>query len=228
MARALSWGLTLVGMSAAIVVLLKEILMFMRVARIPSAALGVLALGILAWTAPVLSAAGQTERDAQQRPIATVIPCRRGGNAPGYGPLPARRADRADCIYTRRPIRGHDNGKLGLQVWDARDGRKVRRLDIGVDNIHDFAFSPDGKTLAATCFGLDRQKRLIVHRLIFTDFASGREISTDRRGARSAALRLAFAPDGKTIATIGDMLRFWDVSQRQAVVRGKPGPTRTP
>jgi len=104
------------------------------------------------------------------------------------------------------------NGKLGLQVWDARDGRKVRQLDLGVDNLRDFAFSPDGKTLAATCFGLDRQKRLLVHRLIFTDFASGREIKGTEGGQDHTALRLAFEPDGKTIATIGDMLRFWDVA----------------
>jgi WD40 repeat protein len=188
-------------------------LMIMRVARTPPAAQGVLALGILAWIVPVLLAAGQTERDAQQKTD-------RHGD-----PLPAGAAMRLGTVRYRQdePIEHiayspdgrfvvTDNGKLGLQVWDARDGRKVRRLDLGMDNIRDFALSPDGKTLAATCLGLDPQKRMVVNRLIFTDFATGREITRIEGGQDHAALKLDFAPDGKTIATIGDMLRFWDVA----------------
>jgi WD40 repeat protein len=205
--------LTLVGMSAAIVVLLKEILMFMRVARIRFAARGVLALGILAWTSPVLLAAGQTERDAQLRTDRHGDPLPSGA-AMRLGTVRYRQDERIERIAYSPDGRYvvTDNGNLGLQVWDARDGRKVRRLDLDVERIHDFAFSPDGKTLVAACLGLDRQKRLVVHRVIFTDFASGREIARIEGGQDHAALKLAFAPDGKTIATIGDTLRCWDVA----------------
>jgi WD40 repeat protein len=200
-------------MSAAIVVLLKEILMFMRVARIRSAARGVLALGILAWTSPVLLAAGQTERDAQLRTDRHGDPLPSGATM-RLGTVRYRQDEQIERIAYSPDGRYvvTDNGKLGLQVWDARDGRKVRRLDLDVDRIHDFAFSPDGKTLVTACFGLDRQKRLVVHRLIFIDFASGREIARAEGGQDHAAMKLAFAPDGKTIATIGNTLRFWDVA----------------
>ena len=210
--RALSWGVTLVGMSAAIDVLLKEIQMIMRVARISSAALGVLALGILVWTALVLFAAGQTERATQQRTDRHGDPLPSGA-ALRLGTVRYRQDERIERIAYSPDGRFvvTDNGKLGLQVWDARDGHKVRRLDLGVDYVHDFAFSPNGKTLAATCFGLDRQKRLLAHRLILADFASGSEIKKIEGGQGHTALRLSFAPDGKTVATIGDMLRFWDV-----------------
>ena len=213
MARALSLGLGLVGMSAAIVVLMKEILMIMRAAHAPPASRSVLTLGILAWIVPVLSAAEQTERNAQHQTDRQGDPLPAGA-AMRLGTTRYRQDERIERIaYTpdgRFVVT--TNGKLGLQVWDARDGRKVRRLDIGGDDIRDFALSPNGKTLAAMCFRLDRKKRAIVHPLIFTDFVAGSEISRIENGQDYTASRLAFAPDGKTVATIGKMLRFWDVA----------------
>ena len=213
MPRALSWGLTLVGGPASIVILLTEILMIMRVARVSAAALVVVALIIQAWSAPALPGARHTDLVAQRRTD-------RDGES-----LPAAAAMRLGTVRYRQDERIEriaykpdgrfvvtTNGKLGLQVWDARDGRKVRRLDLGGDDIRDFAVSPDGKTLAAMCFGLDRKKRMLVHRLIFTDFVAGSEIRRIEKGQDYAASRLAFAPDGKTGATIGNMLRFWDVA----------------
>ncbi len=107
-----------------------------------------------------------------------------------------------------------DNGKAGLQVWDAWDGRKVRSINLGLDPIRDMAFSPDGKLIATAGFVLDQKLRLLVHRLIFTDFATGRQIMSSEGGEEHAATKIAFAPDGKTIATVNDSdtLRFWDVA----------------
>jgi WD40 repeat protein len=198
---------------ATIVAWVKEVLIIMLATRILCAAVVVLALGTLASAAPAQPGAGPTEPGAQQTTD-------RHGD-----PLPAGAAMRLGTVRYRQDERIErisyspdgryvvtDNGNLGLQVWDAHDGRKVRHLDLGVDKIQDFAFSPDGNTLAVACFALDRQKRLLVHRVIFTDFASGREIKRIEGGQDHSASRLAFAPDGKTIATVGDSLRFWDVA----------------
>jgi hypothetical protein len=157
--------------------------MIMRVARISSEALVVLALIIRAWTAPALPGERPTDLGAQHSTD-------RAGD-----PLPSAAAMRLGTVRYRQDERIEriaytpdgrfvvtTNGKLGLQVWDARDGRKVRRLDLGGDDIRDFALSPDGKAVAAICSGLDRKKRMFVYRLIFIDFVAGSEITRIETG----------------------------------------------
>jgi WD40 repeat protein len=185
----------------------------MLVASISSAALIVLALIIPAWTAPALPGARLTDLGAQPRTD-------RDGD-----PLPSAAAMRLGTVRYRQDERIEriaytpdgrfvvtSNGKLGLQVWDARDGRKVRRLELGGDDIRDFALSPDGKTVAVICSALDRKKRMLVYRLICIDFVACSEITRIETGQDHGALRLAFAPDGKTVATIGNTVRFWDAA----------------
>jgi RNA polymerase sigma factor (sigma-70 family) len=45
-----------------------------------------------------------------------------------------------------------DTQESSLQFWDAQDGRKLREIDVGFEQIHDFAFSPDGKMIAVACW----------------------------------------------------------------------------
>ena len=70
-----------------------------------------------------------------------------------------------------------DLGEKALQVWDAGDGRKLRRLDVGIENFRDFRFSPDGKVVAAVGFEFESEKRLTVYRVTFVDFATGRQLA---------------------------------------------------
>jgi len=48
-----------------------------------------------------------------------------------------------------------------LQIWDARDGRKLREIDAGIESIRDFAISPDGKLIAAAGFHSEPERNLL-------------------------------------------------------------------
>jgi WD40 repeat protein len=102
-------------------------------------------------------------------------------------------------------------GKEGFFVllWDVATGKEVRRLGGLTDNIKAVAFSPDGKTVAAT----SRDGRIALW-----DTATGKDVlyilahprHTDATFTCSPAL--AFAPDGKTLASAGTdhAIRLWD------------------
>jgi WD40 repeat protein len=91
-------------------------------------------------------------------------------------------------------------GKKALQVWDAQDGRKPRRLDVGIENIHDFSFSPDGKIIAAVGFQFEPEKPLAVHRVKFVDFATGSQFAKSEWDKQGDVWRLSCSPDSKTVA----------------------------
>lgn len=112
-----------------------------------------------------------------------------------------------------------DTQENTLQVWDAGDGKKLRQIDAGVEQIHDFALSPDGKLIAVVGFGLVPERNLVLPQLTFIDLATGR---LARRGVwdrLSGEDELAYAPDGKTVATESDdgTLRLWDVATAKLV-----------
>ena len=197
--------------------------------RLPCLAMAVMPLGVSAWTVPSILVARQEAKPAGAESTAAP-PSAQQPRAPRtdrYGdPLPPGAAMRLGTVRYRQDERIEriayspdgrfvvtDNGKLGLQVWDARDGRKVRQLGFGWDVLHDFAFAPDGKLLATAGFVFDREQRLVIQGLIFTDFATGRQLTKSEGGRENTVMSLAFAPDGKTLATISDdQLRLWDVA----------------
>src|SRR5262245_39230752 len=74
--------------------------------------------------------------------------------------------------------------------------------------------SPDGKLIAVVGLGLVPERNLVVSQLIFLDVATGRPIRRGEWDLRSGERELAYAPDGKTVATESDdgTLRLWDVA----------------
>jgi len=99
-----------------------------------------------------------------------------------------------------------------LQIWDARDGRKLRQLDLGTGQVCDYAFSPDGKTIAAVGFQYERERE--VQHLTFTDLATGRLVNRGEWGERRHVRRVAYAPHGKTVAIMSEegTLLLWDAA----------------
>ena len=50
-------------------------------------------------------------------------------------------------------------------VWNARDGKALRQIDLGMEGIGDLAFSPDGKTIAAVGFQPEPKRNVMVNHL---------------------------------------------------------------
>jgi WD40 repeat protein len=102
-------------------------------------------------------------------------------------------------------------GKEGylVLVWDVATGKELRRLAGLTSAVKAVAFSPDGKTLAAS----SRDGRIALW-----DAATGKDVlhivahpgETDAPFACSPAL--AFSPDGKVLASAGTdrTVRLWD------------------
>jgi RNA polymerase sigma factor (sigma-70 family) len=88
-----------------------------------------------------------------------------------------------------------------LCLWDAATGRELHDLPAE-EAVMAAAFSPDGKTLAAT------EPRGAV----LWDVVTGKEVA--RFEARSCAWAVAFSPDGKTLAVAdkNNVVQLWDIA----------------
>jgi WD40 repeat protein len=100
-----------------------------------------------------------------------------------------------------------------VQIWDVAQGKEIRRLQTEtLGTITQAAFSPDGKTLAATAGQAS---------IVMWDVESGKEL---RRVAGRRGLNLIrFSPDGKTLlgATMDGIILMWDSDgKRQGVCEG--------
>jgi RNA polymerase sigma factor (sigma-70 family) len=109
-----------------------------------------------------------------------------------------------------------------VQLWDVETGRAVRSFRTP----HEpgaLAFSPDGTTLAVA-FAKEVQE---AGKVLLFEAATGKEVRT-LAGHDAAVFALAFAPDGKRLATAGydETIRLWDLGSGGPV--WKAGPLGTP
>jgi RNA polymerase sigma factor (sigma-70 family) len=130
-------------------------------------------------------------------------------------PLPEGAIARLGTVRWRHGFYVHDlayspDGKMiaavgpgrAITLWDADTGQEVRHIPYRGGSFA-VAFSPDGKTLASTDATLCR----------LWDVATGKELR-QLKGHTKRVCGLAFAPDGKALATVGDdetVVRIWDV-----------------
>lgn len=90
-------------------------------------------------------------------------------------------------------------GGGGVKVWTVAEGKEVLDLKpIPGRYPGSLAFTPDSKTLAIS----------FREELRFYDVVSGKQLRTISAGAR----RVAFSPDGKTVASSGPAIHLWDVA----------------
>jgi WD40 repeat protein/serine/threonine protein kinase len=94
--------------------------------------------------------------------------------------------------------------------------RSTLRGHIGP--VYGLAFSADGRTLASNSIGLESSAGL--HSDVkFWDFANGQERITLKKRELESFWRLAFSPDGKTLATCDGTqpTRFWDTASGREI-----------
>ena len=197
-----------------------------------------------AWHAVAVAVDGDSQTNGGQAIVRTPGPAQ--PKTDRYGdPLPPGAAMRLGTVRFRQaPFIKHvvhspdgqfvvtDSGQYRLLVLDARDGKILRQIDLGIEGIGDLVFSPDGQTIAAVGFQLEPKRNVVVNHLVLADAATGRVVHRGQWDDQDNVQKVAYAPDGKTVATVSldSTLRLWDVAttkllHRERLVReGKLAP----
>lgn len=113
-------------------------------------------------------------------------------------------------------------------LHDLIDNREIRKLDVG-RVVSDVAFSPDGRLLAASASDIGALMGGRAGEVYLWEPSSGREVSRlmlrSRQLESLIAGRLAFSPDGQTLAVgaapgpAGGEFLLWDLKQRRLMGR---------
>lgn len=91
-------------------------------------------------------------------------------------------------------------GQTGeVRLWDAAQGRELMKFQAEQGNYACLAFAPDGKTLAVGSYKRG-EKGELTGGIGFWDVATGKAVRQLAHKAPRAVTRLAFSPDGKTLA----------------------------
>jgi WD40 repeat protein len=109
-----------------------------------------------------------------------------------------------------------------LRSWDARTGRLLATDNTNAQQVSDVAFDRSGNLLAVgrvdgSVAIYDANTRNL-HAPIMS--------VKDRDGSPGAVWRLAFSPDGHTIAVVADDLQLWDVDNSTSIRSIRVGPAR--
>jgi RNA polymerase sigma factor (sigma-70 family) len=109
-----------------------------------------------------------------------------------------------------------DSGQDRLVLRDARDGRSLRQIDLGIEDIQDFVFSPDGRMIATVGYqSRERGRNVAANHLTLIEAATGRQVLRaswdDRWNDDDLAEKVAYCADGQTVATVSlnGKLRLW-------------------
>lgn len=91
-----------------------------------------------------------------------------------------------------------------LRLWDSHTGRLIRDVRIGRLNVTGFALSPDGKLAAVGGYAIEKLDQDTIQAIHLVEIATGKVRQTLSRKDREGPGALAFTPDGKHLASIGD------------------------
>jgi RNA polymerase sigma factor (sigma-70 family) len=107
------------------------------------------------------------------------------------------------------PTKSQTDG--AIRLWEVATGEKLREFDAPAEWFVRLAFSPDGRTLAATVRESKRQGNSVFVWEVAT--GKGRRSYPAHQGT---AYAVAFAPDGRRLASGGadDAILVWDVTGR--------------
>jgi RNA polymerase sigma factor (sigma-70 family) len=103
-----------------------------------------------------------------------------------------------------------------VRLWDVTTGKELHELAGHTNYVLDLAFSPDSRLLA-TCgehTGLWRGERPPMDRVFVWDVATGKRVAGLPGGLPIGAGSVAFAPDGRTLATasVDGVIRLWETA----------------
>lgn len=93
-----------------------------------------------------------------------------------------------------------------IRIWDVAGAVESATLK-GHGRVASLAFAADGRTLASTNNGSIK----------LWDVARGAEKATLKIKGASLGSKIAFSPDGKTLASGGEQIRFWRAQTAQVV-----------
>jgi WD40 repeat protein len=105
-------------------------------------------------------------------------------------------------------------------IWNPATGKKIAKLPEG-NSLYALAFSPDGGTLAGSAESYSEEDEERWSEVLLWDMKTCKITGRLKRKGLFVS-RIAFAPDGKTLATDGDRetneVRIWDIKSGKIIV----------